>query len=169
EDEKNSDDEEEEPKSKFQKQYDKIQNQIKQMEIENASANDRPINSLLEEDLEFDHIVKPIPVITEEVIEKLEDMIKRRILDETFDDVERKSDPKFRPFLPSSHLNSEELSVEKSKKSLAEIYEEEFVKQTKKDDGDKNNNDNEKDSELTKEHKEIENMFKNLCHKLDAL
>ncbi|CAH1759748.1 6969_t:CDS:10 [Entrophospora sp. SA101] len=168
-DQENSDDEEEEPKSKFQKQYDKIQNQIKQMEIENASANDRPINSLLEEDLEFDHIVKPIPVITEEVIEKLEDMIKRRILDETFDDVERKSDPKFRPFLPSSHLNSEELSVEKSKKSLAEIYEEEFVKQTKKDDGDKNNNDNEKDSELTKEHKEIENMFKNLCHKLDAL
>ncbi|RIA92789.1 U3 small nucleolar ribonucleo protein complex, subunit Mpp10 [Glomus cerebriforme] len=160
-----------ESKSAFQKHQEKIKKQIEQLEIENiaekdwtlvgeASSKDRPINSLLEEDLEFDHIVKPVPVITEEVTEKLEDIIKRRILDETFDDVERKHDPNFRPFLPSKLV---EISDEKSKKSLAEIYEDDYIKQTTR------NITNEKDEALKKEHKEIENMFKDLCHKLDAL
>ncbi|CAG8446321.1 17284_t:CDS:10 [Acaulospora colombiana] len=125
-----------------------------------SDDEDRPLNSLLEEDLEFDYIAKPVPVITEEVTEKLEDMIKRRILDETFDDVERKRDPNFRPFLPSKLV---EVSTEKSKKSLAEIYEEDYVMQTTKDLS------NEKDEALKKEHQEIENSFKELCYKLDAL
>ncbi|CAG8630279.1 6215_t:CDS:2, partial [Funneliformis mosseae] len=167
-DEKDDDDEQ---KSSFQKRQERIKNQIEQFETENvaekdwtlvgeASSKDRPINSLLEENLEFDHIVKPVPEITEQFTEKLEDIIKRRILDETFDDVERKRDPNFRPFLPSKLV---EISDEKSKKSLAEIYEEDYVKQTTKD------MKNEKDEALKKEHKEIENMFKDLCHKLNAL
>ncbi|RIB28043.1 U3 small nucleolar ribonucleo protein complex, subunit Mpp10, partial [Gigaspora rosea] len=119
----------------------------------------RPLNSLLEEDLKFDHIVKPVPIITEEITMKLEDTIKQRILDETFDDVERKQDPNFRPFLPSKLI---EISNEQSKKSLAEIYEESYVKQT-------SDIPDEKDEALKKEHQEIENMFKELCHKLDAL
>ncbi len=82
------------------------------------------------------------------------------LIQETFDDVERKRDPNFRPFLPSKLV---EISDEKSKKSLAEIYEEDYVKQTTRD------MTNEKDEALKKEHKEIENMFKDLCHKLDAL
>ncbi|GET01744.1 U3 small nucleolar ribonucleoprotein protein MPP10 [Rhizophagus clarus] len=160
-----------EPKSAFQKHQEKVNKQIKQLEMENvaekdwtligeASSKDRPINSLLEEDLEFDHIIKPVPMITEESTKKLEDIIKQRILDETFDDVERKRDPNFRPFLPSKLV---EISDEKSKKSLAEIYEEDYIKQTTK------SVTNEKDEILKKEHKEIENMFKDLCYKLDAL
>ncbi|PKC15932.1 Mpp10 protein [Rhizophagus irregularis] len=160
-----------EPKSAFQIHQERVNKQIKQLEMENvaekdwtligeASSKDRPINSLLEEDLEFDHIIKPVPMITEESTKKLEDIIKQRILDETFDDVERKRDPNFRPFLPSKLV---EISIEKSKKSLAEIYEEDYIKQTTK------SATNEKDEILKKEHKEIENMFKDLCHKLDAL
>ncbi|CAG8475606.1 4437_t:CDS:10 [Dentiscutata heterogama] len=157
-------------KSSFDKKQERIQKQIERLEMENAADKDwtlmgevsskhRPLNSLLEEDLKFDHIVKPVPIITEEVTMKLEDMIKQRILDETFDDVERKQDPNFRPFLPSKVV---ELSNEQSKKSLAEIYEENYVKQT-------SDIPDEKDESLKKEHQEIDNMFKELCHKLDAL
>ncbi|CAG8822430.1 38428_t:CDS:10, partial [Gigaspora margarita] len=157
-------------KSSFHKKQEKIQKQIERLELENVADKDwtlmgeisgkhRPLNSLLEEDLKFDHIVKPVPIITEEVTMKLEDTIKQRILDETFDDVERKQDPNFRPFLPSKLI---EISNEQSKKSLAEIYEESYVKQT-------SDIPDEKDEALKKEHQEIENMFKELCHKLDAL
>ncbi|CAG8639290.1 6867_t:CDS:10 [Ambispora gerdemannii] len=170
---KNEDEEEQtETKSSFQKQQEKMQKQIENLELGNiaekdwtlvgeASSKDRPLNSLLEEDLEFDHAVKPIPVITEVVTEKLEDLIKQRILDGTFDDVERKTVFTMRPFLPSSLI---ELDHEKSKKSLAEIYEGEYVKQTNPDEYV-----NEKDEKLKLEHQEIENMFRTLCHKLDAL
>ncbi|CAG8496873.1 2656_t:CDS:10 [Dentiscutata erythropus] len=166
----NDDEEDEILKSSFDKKQERIQKQIEQLEMENAADKDwtlmgevsgkhRPLNSLLEEDLKFDHIVKPVPIITEEVTMKLEDMIKQRILDETFDDVERKQDPNFRPFLPSKLV---ELSNEQSKKSLAEIYEENYVKQT-------SDIPDEKDESLKKEHQEVDNMFKELCHKLDAL
>lgn len=46
-----------------------------------ANSRSRPVNSLLEQDLEFDRIMKPAPVITEESVGSLEDLIKRRILD----------------------------------------------------------------------------------------
>lgn len=51
---------------------------------------DRPVNSLLEEYVEFDHGSKPVPVITQASTRSLEDIIKRRIKDEAFDDVVRK-------------------------------------------------------------------------------
>ncbi|RUP11984.1 Mpp10 protein-domain-containing protein, partial [Jimgerdemannia flammicorona] len=126
-----------------------------------ASSKARPLNSLLEEDLEFEHVVKPVPVITQETTETLEEMIKRRILDNAFNDVERKADPTFRPYLPSKRV---ELSDEKSKKSLAENYEDDYVKETTV-----GGIANEKDKVLKKEHQEIDNMFRDLCQKLDAL
>ncbi|ORE04347.1 Mpp10 protein [Rhizopus microsporus var. microsporus] len=171
------DDEEEEEngqeeKSAFQRQQERIAAQIEQFEEENiqdkhwtlrgeATASARPVNSLLEEDLEFEHANKPVPVITQETTNVLEDMIKKRIVDNMFDDVERKVDPTLRPFLPSKRV---EISDEKSKKSLAEIYEDDYSKKKLGDAAV-----DERDEALKKEHEEITNMFNSLCHKLDAL
>lgn len=74
--------------------------------------------------------------------------------------MERKREVDFRPFLPSKLV---ELDHDKSKKSLAEIYEEEFVNQVT------GNVTNKKDEALKKEHQEIDDIFEELCHKLNAL
>ncbi|KAF7729661.1 u3 small nucleolar ribonucleoprotein MPP10 [Apophysomyces ossiformis] len=165
------DDQEDDGKTAHEKRLEKIKAQIEQFEEENVndrhwtmkgetSAKSRPLNSLLEEDLEFDQSVKPVPVITQETTNVLEDMIKKRIADNNFDDVERKREPESRPFLPSKSV---EISQDKSKKSLAELYEEDYMKQAT---GDQTNA---KDEALKKEHDEITSMFQTLCTKLDAL
>src|SRR5271154_4288374 len=87
-----------------------------------ASARSRPKNSLLEEDLEFDRIAKTVPIITEEVVQGLEDLIKARIMEGRFDDVVRVQNPTDKPFLPSRFF---ELKDTKSEKSLAQLYEDE--------------------------------------------
>jgi hypothetical protein len=46
-----------------------------------ASSRARPENSLLEEDLDFEQVGKVVPVITDEVVQSLEEMIKKRIID----------------------------------------------------------------------------------------
>lgn len=87
-------------------------------------------------------------------------MIKKRIIDHNFDDVERKSDPTARPFLPSKQIS---ISDERGKKSLAELYEEDYVKQRTGDTS------NEKDEALEKEHEAIDGMVNDLFSRLDAL
>ncbi|ORZ04951.1 Mpp10 protein-domain-containing protein [Absidia repens] len=165
------DEEEKDQKSAHERQQDRLRAQIEQFEQENiegrhwtlkgeASVKSRPVNSLLEEDMEFDHSVKPVPVITQETTNVLEDMIKKRISEGTYDDVERKADPSARPWLPSKRV---ELVDTQSKKSLADLYEEEYVK---KSTGDQSQA---KDEALEKEHEAIRGMFSGLCEKLDAL
>jgi len=165
------DDREEGGKSAHEKRLERINQQIEELEMANvgpkdwtlggeASAKARPLNSLLEEDLEFDHAAKPVPVITQETTETLEDIIKKRIIENNFDDVVRKADPADRPFLPSKLV---ELDDSKSKKSLAELYEADYLNQAT------GSHTNEKDEKLNKEHTEIDNMFLGLCQKLDAL
>jgi U3 small nucleolar RNA-associated protein MPP10 len=79
-------------KSAHEKRLERVKQQIEEFEMQNvgqkdwtlggeASAKARPLNSLLEEDLEFDHAAKPVPVITQETTETLEDMIKKRIVE----------------------------------------------------------------------------------------
>uniref|UniRef100_A0A1C7NIF8 U3 small nucleolar ribonucleoprotein protein MPP10 n=1 Tax=Choanephora cucurbitarum TaxID=101091 RepID=A0A1C7NIF8_9FUNG len=167
-----SEEENDDEKSAFQKQQERLQAQIEEFEEENvqdrhwtlrgeASAGARPVNSLLEEDLEFEHGNKPVPVITQETTNTLEEVIKKRILDNMFDDVERKVDPTLKPFVPSKRV---ELSDEKSKKSLADMYEDDYLsKKTGEATTDA------RDEALEKEHADITQMFQELCHKLDAL
>jgi U3 small nucleolar RNA-associated protein MPP10 len=49
-----------------------------------VTAAKRPVNSALEVDLDFEHNVRPAPVITEEVTASLEELIKKRIIDVSF-------------------------------------------------------------------------------------
>lgn len=127
-----------------------------------AKAADRPKHSLLDEELDFEHVGKPVPVITPEVSESIEEMIKRRILAQEFDEVVRR-----RPDSDSSSNTRRglvELDDSKAKQSLAELYEEEHVKDTNPD-----TYVSKADEKLQKEEKEVEQMWKAVSAKLDAL
>jgi len=96
-----------------------------------ARAADRPLNSLIEGDLEFERAGKPVPVITAEVSEEIESLIKRRILGRDFDEVIRR-----RPDAVNSAADARrgrvaiELDDTKPQQGLAEVYEQEHLKQT---------------------------------------
>lgn len=87
-----------------------------------VSANSRPLNSLLFEDVNFEQRIKA-PSITAETTEGLEELIKQRIRDNKFDDPERKV-----KFIAKSQSNREvEVSQERSKVGLAQLYEQELI------------------------------------------
>ena len=131
-----------------------------------ARAADRPLNSLLEEDLEFERVGKPVPVITQEVSEDIESLIKRRILAREFDEVIRR-----RPGNLATGGGKDgqrrgmfELSDAKPEQSLAEIYETEHLQRV-----DPDGHPTKADQKLEAEHKKIEAMWKDVSAKLDAL
>lgn len=126
-----------------------------------ATSKVRPHNSLLEEDLEFERLTKAVPVITEEVVQGLEERIKARILEGRWDDVVRLRPADEKPFLPSRFL---ELQDSKSSQSLAQIYEGEY---TAAQEGGLVGDD--RDGKLKKEHDELEKLWDGICGKLDAL
>ncbi|KAF9667883.1 hypothetical protein SADUNF_Sadunf15G0069500 [Salix dunnii] len=153
--------------STHEKQLQKLQSEIEQMEKANlepktwtmqgeVTAASRPKNSALEVDLDFEHNMRPAPVITEEVTATLEDMIKDRIIEGRFDDIHKA------PSLTSKAPRElKELDENKSKKGLADVYEEEYVQKT-----------NPAAAPLSfsnEQKKEASVLFKKLCLKLDAL
>ena len=46
-----------------------------------VSKQQRPVNSLLEAELDFDRATRPAPVVTQEATTELEELIKRRVAD----------------------------------------------------------------------------------------
>ncbi|KAL7914625.1 Mpp10 protein [Trichoderma velutinum] len=128
-----------------------------------AAAVDRPMNSLLEEDLDFEHVGKPVPVITPEVTEGIEEMIKRRILAQQFDEVLRRR-PDAEAVPSGTRRGIIEVDDSKSSKGLAEVYEEEHVKNANPD-----TYVSQSDEKLQREEKEIETMWKDVSSRLDAL
>ncbi|XP_034265306.1 U3 small nucleolar ribonucleoprotein protein MPP10 [Pantherophis guttatus] len=156
-----------EMKSSFEKRQEKMSEKIKSLEEEllkekswqlkgEIVGQKRPENSLLEEMLLFDHAVRMAPMVTEETTLELEEIIKRRIKDQAWDDVVRKEKPKDDPFEYKKRLT---LDHEKSKLSLAEIYEQEYLKLNQK----------KTEEEEKPEHIEIQKMMDSLFVKLDAL
>nr|CAG4641854.1 EOG090X09DZ [Eurycercus lamellatus] len=135
-----------------------------------TKAELRPENALLEEDLFFDHTTRQAPVITEETTRTLEDIIRQRIKDQAFDDVERKIKPVYDP---SEYKKKLVLDQEKSKFSLAEIYEQEYLKQQELQQQETKASSladpiNEKISD-NKAHIRIRKMMNDVFAKLDAL
>ncbi|XP_014373712.2 U3 small nucleolar ribonucleoprotein protein MPP10 [Alligator sinensis] len=154
-------------KSSFEKRQEKMSEKIKSLEEEllkekpwqlkgEITGQKRPENSLLEETVLFDHAVRMAPVITEETTLQLEDIIKQRIKDRAWDDVVRKEKPKEEAFEYKKRLT---LDHEKSKLSLAEIYEQEYLKL----------NQQKIEEEEDPEHIEIQKMMDSLFVQLDAL
>uniref|UniRef100_A0A2P2JRF4 U3 small nucleolar ribonucleoprotein protein MPP10 n=1 Tax=Rhizophora mucronata TaxID=61149 RepID=A0A2P2JRF4_RHIMU len=153
--------------STHEKQFEKLQSEIKSMEKANlepkvwtmrgeVTAASRPKNSALEVDLDFEHNVRPAPVISEEVTLSIEDMIKNRIVEGLFDDIQRA------PNLSSKAPRElKELDETKSKKGLAEVYEEEYVQKIDPAAAPLAFSDEQK--------KEASMLFKKLRLKLDAL
>ncbi|XP_054278716.1 U3 small nucleolar ribonucleoprotein protein MPP10 [Macrosteles quadrilineatus] len=127
-----------------------------------VTATARPQNSLLEEAVDFDLSVRPAPLMTEEVTMRLEDIIMQRIKDKAWDDVERKVKP---VETPSEFKKKLALDQEKSKLSLAEVYEQEFIKQRDAATSD----DVERQETEPAAHVEVRSMLHSLFNKLDAL
>ncbi|KAJ2540711.1 u3 small nucleolar ribonucleoprotein MPP10 [Coemansia sp. RSA 1853] len=159
-------------KSDFERRQEKLQGLIGKLEDEAVAGKHwtmtgevgstvRPQNSLLAEDLDFDHMQKPVPVVTQEATLTLEDVIKRRILNEEWDDVERKKDIQAKPFKPSEFI---ELNDKQSKKSLAEEYESEYMAQKAGEAFVPEN-----DAKLTESHRDVDSQMRNLFTQLDAL
>ena len=128
-----------------------------------ARAVDRPKDSLLDENLEFERTGKPVPVITSEISESIEELIKRRILAQEFDEVIRRrpdslNDPK------NARRGQFQLDDTKPQQSLAEMYEEEHVKNTNPD-----TYVSKSDEKIQKDEKEIEGLWKTVSASLDTL
>ncbi|KAI1745206.1 Mpp10 protein-domain-containing protein [Xylaria scruposa] len=161
-------------RSAHERRQAKLAEEIRKLEAANVAKKDwtmsgeargieRPMNSLLEEDLDFEHAGKPVPVITPDVNESIEDLIKRRILAREFDEVIRRR-PDATEFSSNTRRGLTNVEDTKSKQGLAEIYEEEHVKNTNPD-----SYVSKSDEKLRKEEQEIEQMWKDISSKLDAL
>ncbi|XP_014667547.1 PREDICTED: U3 small nucleolar ribonucleoprotein protein MPP10-like [Priapulus caudatus] len=156
-----------EEKSAFQKRQDRINERIAKMDevrlaekpwqlAGEVTASKRPENSLLQEHVEFDQTVKPAPIVTEEVTKSLEELITQRVKDQAWDDVERR---KKATTDAQEYKKKVILDQEKSKLSLGEIYEQEYIKKTQA----------EKEEVEDPEHTAIKKMMNDVFSKLDAL
>ncbi|XP_047048189.1 U3 small nucleolar ribonucleoprotein protein MPP10-like [Lolium rigidum] len=121
-----------------------------------VTASSRPKNSAIEVELDFEHNVRPAPVITEEVTASLEEMIKKRIAEDNFDDVEM-------PSILSSKApkKQKEMDENKSTKGLAELYADDYAQKAGLAPATLSISDEQK--------KEANDLFKRICLKLDAL
>ncbi|KAL4899177.1 hypothetical protein BDW74DRAFT_119317 [Aspergillus multicolor] len=159
-------------KSTHEKRRARISDEIRRLEAANvakkewmvsgeARAIERPVNSLIEEDLDFERIGKPVPVVTTELSESIEELIKRRIIAKEFDEVIRR-----RPGL-SDQQNTQKSRIEledsKSKQGLADLYESDHIRATD------SNYVDPKNQKLLKEHTEVANLWKEISSQLDTL
>lgn len=155
--------------SRFQREQAKLAKQIAVLEQRNvakrswelmgeARASDRPADSLVDAHLEFEMADKHPELITETVTANLEDLVRQRIRDGAYDDIERTAEPTPKAFKAD---DAREMETDKSQVGLAEIYEKEYVAKATGVTDD--------DEKLSSTHKDIASLFAQLCYKLDAL
>ena len=89
-----------------------------------AKGKERPENSLLGLNVQVEKGAKPAPIITKEHTETLEDLIIRRIKEEKYDDVVP------RKVTEITEKDVFDLSQEKSKIGLGDLYAEEYLTKT---------------------------------------
>ncbi|EPY51748.1 U3 snoRNP-associated protein Mpp1 [Schizosaccharomyces cryophilus OY26] len=158
--------------SSYERDKARISQQIKELESENvakkpwtligeATSKSRPSNSLLDVDIDFETGAKPVPVQTEETTSALEDVIKNRILEKRFDDVPRKAPSSLPEFRPSELF---ELDENKPQQSLADIYEEQYMKKANPDTYQSG-----VDKKRQDDYNEIKTLFEDVSYTLDAL
>ncbi|KAL3793263.1 hypothetical protein ACHAW5_004305 [Stephanodiscus triporus] len=128
-----------------------------------AKGTNRAVDSLLDSTPEFEVAFKPPPILTPQHAANIEEMIKKRIVDEDWDDVV----PRELPDIGGRKRGGEapEVSQEKSKLGLGELYEREYLKKTAGFDRDAH----EKQTEEDAAKEEMKRLFANLCSQLDAL
>ena len=152
--------------SKYQQRKKDLEEKIGKLEEQNVadkpwqlrgevSGKMRPKESLLEEFVIFDHATKTAPEVTVEKTQDLEDIIKQRIIEESWDDVLPKK------IIDESTKTKEkvELDHEKSKFGLAEVYERQYLGLDAE----------EAERQAKEKYEEITNLFNSICYKLDAL
>lgn len=160
-----------EKKSEFELRQDRLKSTIERLEAKTlkdapwqlkgeVDAAKRPQNSLLEEVVDFDLTSRPAPLITELTTLTLEDIIRQRIKDKAWDDVQKKEKPVDDQL---DFRKTEILDHSKSKLSLAQVYEAEYLKQKQASSGDV---EDEKEPEA---HTQIRDGMRQLFAKLDAL
>ncbi|KAJ6107934.1 U3 small nucleolar ribonucleoprotein complex subunit Mpp10p [Penicillium sp. IBT 18751x] len=159
-------------RSTHEKQRARIADEIRRLEAANVAKKDwtlagearaieRPINSLIEEDLDFERVGKPVPVATNETTEDIEKLVKARVLAKEFDEVIRR-----RPGASDAQAPRKsrfELEDTKPQQSLAEMYETDHLRATDPSYVDS------KDRKLMREHAEIDSLWKEISSQLDTL
>lgn len=132
------------------------------------NARQRPSDSLLEEAVDFDSLARPTPQITEERTEEIEDIIKRRIGEGAWDDVERKdgrdltllngmaakTQKSARPLL-------EDVATAGPQRSLTKVYEDEATTQL--------TGHTALDEETREKQTELTALFAKICRHVDGL
>ncbi|KAL7712062.1 U3 small nucleolar ribonucleoprotein subunit [Entamoeba marina] len=152
--------------SQFGKQQKLVKDKITKLEKENmkekhwsmlgeVTASERPKDSLVEMEIDYQNTNRPPPQMTKEQTGLLEDMIRRRIKEQSWDDVVRKT-------LSSKQEKKEvEIDGEKSKLGLGEIYEQKYAKEIYGFDS--------KDEALNTQKREIMDCFTLVMKHLDKL
>ncbi|ESN94922.1 hypothetical protein HELRODRAFT_102915 [Helobdella robusta] len=154
-------------KSSFERRQEMLSKKINELEEKTTlekdwqlkgeiGASKRPLNSLLQEVLDFDTATKPAMVITEEVNKTIEEKILQRLKDNIWDGPKRKIKTKERTFELKKAVAV--LSDEKSEMSLEKIYEQEYLDTIQK-----------KEEKVPLEIEEIKQSMAALFRKLDAL
>ncbi|RAH74675.1 rRNA-processing protein MPP10 [Aspergillus aculeatinus CBS 121060] len=158
--------------SSHEKQRARIADEIRRLEAANvakkewmvsgeARAIERPVNSLIEEDLDFERIGKPVPVVTAELTSSIEDLIKQRILAKQFDELIRRR----HGLIEKTPAERSRLEPEDTKpqQSLAELYESDHLRSTDPNYVDPKN------QKLLREQANVTTLWENISSQLDTL